>query len=133
MGFSDRHASTIALVLNLMTKSISPQFHVVFDDWFTSVHSNGEELDPEVWNSLITNPSCRLKAILDDDEDVDLQEEWLSEEERIEREARRRNAIGLQRERLLAEPEATIERENVRQIVPTASEHVGANNNTNAG
>ena len=51
-----------------MTKSISPQFHVVFDDWFTSVHSNGEELDPEVWNSLITNPSCRLKAILEDDE-----------------------------------------------------------------
>ena len=126
MGFSDRHASTIALVLNLMTKSISPQFHVVFDDWFTSVHSNGEELDPEVWNSLITNPSCRLKAMLDDDEDVDLTEEWLSEDERIEREARRRNTIGLQRERLLAETEATIERENVRtQIVPTAaSEHV---------
>ena len=59
--------------------------------WFTSVHSNGEELDPEVWNSLITNPSCRLKAMLDDDEDVDLTEEWLSEDERIEREARRRN------------------------------------------
>ncbi len=38
-GFLDRHSSTVPLVLNLSMLSITPQFHVVFDDWFSSVSS----------------------------------------------------------------------------------------------
>jgi len=37
MGLSPQHASTVPLVLNPETGSITPQFHVVFDDWFATV------------------------------------------------------------------------------------------------
>ncbi|MGH9726402.1 MAG: hypothetical protein ACRD41_15170, partial [Candidatus Acidiferrales bacterium] len=37
MGVSPDHASTIGDILNLQTKSITPQFHVVYDDDFTTV------------------------------------------------------------------------------------------------
>ena len=39
VGLSRKHASSIPLVLNCTTLAISAQFHVVFDDWFTSVLS----------------------------------------------------------------------------------------------
>jgi hypothetical protein len=39
LGFSDIHSSQVSLVLNVETKKISPQFHVIFDDTFTTVHS----------------------------------------------------------------------------------------------
>ena len=37
LGHSPCHAGTVALVLNLATGLISPQFHVIFDDEFTTV------------------------------------------------------------------------------------------------
>ena len=37
MGFSKMHSTKVGLVLNLLTGSISPQFHVVFDDMFSTV------------------------------------------------------------------------------------------------
>ena len=37
MGHSPKHASTVPVVLNTDTGTITPQFHVVFDDWFTTV------------------------------------------------------------------------------------------------
>ena len=37
VGFSQQHALTAPLVLNLDTGTISPQYHVVFDDWFATV------------------------------------------------------------------------------------------------
>ena len=39
MGFSKMHSTQVGLVLNLLTGSISPQFHVVFDDMFSAVMS----------------------------------------------------------------------------------------------
>jgi hypothetical protein len=39
LGFSAKHASTIGLIRNVKTGSISPQFHVVYDDAFTTVPS----------------------------------------------------------------------------------------------
>ena len=39
LGRSLKHASTVPLVLNLDTGAITPQFHVVFDDWFATVSS----------------------------------------------------------------------------------------------
>ena len=44
MGLSPDHASTVPLVLNLDTSAITPQFHVVFDDWFTSVTTSIDDL-----------------------------------------------------------------------------------------
>jgi hypothetical protein len=37
LGYSPEHASSVALVLNLQTGHVSPQFHVVFDDRFDTV------------------------------------------------------------------------------------------------
>ena len=44
MGPSSDHASTVPLVLNLDTGAITPQFHVVFDDWFTTVTTSIDDL-----------------------------------------------------------------------------------------
>ena len=43
MGHSPLHASTVGLVRNLKTENISPQFHVVYDDFFETVHSSDAE------------------------------------------------------------------------------------------
>eukprot|EP00978_Attheya_sp_CCMP212_P026824 scaffold88955_cov24-Attheya_sp.AAC.1 len=37
VGFSPDHSSTIGLIRNVSTGYVSPQFHVVYDDYFTSV------------------------------------------------------------------------------------------------
>ncbi len=39
LGFSNLHLSQVPLVLNVATDHISPQFHVIFDDKFETVHS----------------------------------------------------------------------------------------------
>ena len=44
MGISNLHASSVPLVLNTSTGAITPQFHIVFDDWFATVTSQVEEL-----------------------------------------------------------------------------------------
>ena len=40
MGFSKMNSTQVVLVLNLLTGSISPQYHVVFDDMFSTVMSS---------------------------------------------------------------------------------------------
>jgi hypothetical protein len=44
VGFSPKHATTIPLVVNLATGTISPQFHCVFDDWFSTVFSDPDRI-----------------------------------------------------------------------------------------
>ena len=44
MGLSPDHASTVSLVLSLDTGTITPQFHVVFDDWFATVATSVDDL-----------------------------------------------------------------------------------------
>ena len=39
LGHSPTHAGSVALVLNPKTLYVSPQYHVVFDDHFTTVPS----------------------------------------------------------------------------------------------
>ena len=45
VGISPQHAENIALVRNLKTGYLSPQYHVVFDDWFETVYAE-IDLDP---------------------------------------------------------------------------------------
>jgi hypothetical protein len=55
MGVSSNHASSVPLVLNVSTGSITPQFHIVFDDWFATVsNSDGESPDftSDEWNKM---------------------------------------------------------------------------------
>jgi Reverse transcriptase (RNA-dependent DNA polymerase) len=101
MGLSKRHASTVPLVLNRTTKRITAQFHVVFDDWFATVASLSEDesLDPRVWTDIFSN--SRLQVFFDDDDPIELLDEWLSNDERLERveeRARRVQAAVQQRE-----------------------------------
>ncbi|KAL7574137.1 hypothetical protein ACA910_014820 [Epithemia clementina (nom. ined.)] len=43
-GLSPTHATNVPLVLNLQTGAITPQFHVVFDDWFATVTASVDNL-----------------------------------------------------------------------------------------
>jgi hypothetical protein len=54
LGYSKQHSNNVHLVLNLETGKISPQYHLVFDDTFSTVYSDGQ-FDADVWNSLITS------------------------------------------------------------------------------
>ena len=87
LGWSPKHASNVPLILNLDSGHVSPQFHVVFDDWFTTVTTDeeltSEALESEGWIDLFTDD--RVQVILDPDEDVELSDEWLSEMERLEK------------------------------------------------
>ncbi|OEU11009.1 hypothetical protein FRACYDRAFT_193219, partial [Fragilariopsis cylindrus CCMP1102] len=51
LGVSKHHSTTVHLVLNPTTGDVSPQYHVLFDDYFSTVFSNGQ-FDPTVWESL---------------------------------------------------------------------------------
>jgi len=46
------HASLVALVLNLQTGLVSPQFHVVFDDDFSTVEYIRTGKEPPFWQTL---------------------------------------------------------------------------------
>ncbi|KAL7478274.1 hypothetical protein ACHAW6_004049 [Cyclotella cf. meneghiniana] len=87
LGFSKEHSSTVALVRNLHTGYVSPQYHVVFDNKFETVFLDGktsDELD-KICNELFVN-SCECYAEEEYDEDgvliykpPPLDEVWLSE------------------------------------------------------
>ena len=52
VGHSPHHAGSVALVLNLSTGHVSPQFHVVFDDDFSTVPNLRHGSEPSNWASL---------------------------------------------------------------------------------
>ena len=81
MGLSPKHSSTVPLVMKTETLAITPQFHVVFDDWFTSVVSvsEGETFDDRVWHELFSN--SRYYFEFDDDDPVVLDQQWLTDNE----------------------------------------------------
>ena len=95
LGISPDHSSTVGLIHNLRTGFISPQYHVIYDDLFSSIpnaESGGLPHDPEFtgefWRRLI---ETGLESVLpDDDEDPvpPLHPDWLTDTERA---ARRRD------------------------------------------
>lgn len=75
VGFSQQHSSTVPLILNLSTLSITPQFHVVFDDWFTTVNSSSPtDIIDEKFHTLFSD--SRYQYSFDEFDDVVLNEEW---------------------------------------------------------
>ena len=85
VGLSPKHAATVPSILNLQTGTISPQFHVVFDDWFSTVSSddNDLELDAQVWEDLLVDDHF-LMTEFDEDDPVALHEEWLTDAKHLE-------------------------------------------------
>jgi hypothetical protein len=52
MGLSPRHASSVPLVLNFDTGAITPQFHVVLDNWFATIATEVHDLPDFTSESL---------------------------------------------------------------------------------
>ena len=92
MGFSKMHSKQVGLVLNLLTGSISPQFHVVFDDMFSTVMSS-TAANPEVWIRLVTSRNSSIQVILDQEYDPELDDEWLIADEQLTRFSKAREKI----------------------------------------
>jgi hypothetical protein len=57
LGISPNHASSVPLVLSTTTGLISPQFHVVFDDQFSTTESLCTNALPTNWSTLLSNSS----------------------------------------------------------------------------
>ena len=55
LGFSSEHSTTVGLILNLKTGHISPQFHVVYDELFTTVTTDMTVDLEENWLDLWRN------------------------------------------------------------------------------
>ena len=54
---STSHSGNVALVLNMLTSHVSPQYHIVFDDDFTTVDYIQSGEDPPNWCKLVTDSS----------------------------------------------------------------------------
>ena len=65
LGNSRSHASTVALVLDIKTKHISPQYHMIFDEGFTNIYET-KNIMPKEWQSLFENETWKSAH----DEDV---------------------------------------------------------------
>ena len=79
LGHSPCHAGSVAMVLNPRTLHVSPQYHVVFDDTFSTVPFLRAGKGPPYWNDLVadssklvTNEKFELANIwaAEDDEDT---------------------------------------------------------------
>ena len=84
IGFSQMHLTQVVLVLNLLTGSISPQYHVLFDDMFSTVVSSTAAYT-EVWISMVTSRNSRIQVMLDQEDDPELDNECLTADERLKR------------------------------------------------
>ena len=61
LGFSWEHSSTVALVRNLYTGYVSPQYHVVFDDKFNTIFhdlKSSEELNKICAKLFVSSREC---------------------------------------------------------------------------
>ncbi len=55
LSHSPKHTQTLPIILDLKTGLCSPQYHVVFDDYFTSTKVQTTNLLPHTWNDLFTH------------------------------------------------------------------------------
>ena len=77
LGFGDKYASSVPLVLNPAISHISPQFHIIFKDLFSTVILQLESDEPpKEWNDLCI--SSRYQTDFDDNDPTRLDDEWLT-------------------------------------------------------
>ncbi|KAI2489575.1 hypothetical protein MHU86_25021 [Fragilaria crotonensis] len=83
VGLSTIHSSEVPLILNLATGSITPQYHVVFDDRYSTVTSIGSDDDPPSdWDDLCLDNSLYVPTDTAPDTPVHLHDDWLTDAER---------------------------------------------------
>ena len=89
LGRSKTHASDIGLIRNLKTGYISTQYHVIYDDFYTTVSAKGDA-PPSTWQTL---NNVSRESTLDPNEAQPppaLDDSWLESEEAEIRAQRRR-------------------------------------------
>jgi len=80
VGYSPLHASNAGMIRNLNTGYVSPQFHVMHNDFFETMHSDkGSPPSAKVWEQLYTFNCSQVDWDIDP---PDLAVEWLSLGER---------------------------------------------------
>ena len=83
MGLSPFHASNVALVRNIKTGHIGPQYHVVHDNWFETVHVD-DDAEPPEWEVLVMHSRFQANFDEDDLDKLSLDDEWLTKDEIVE-------------------------------------------------
>ena len=73
MVFNRTHSTQVLLVINIMTGSISPQYHALFCHIFSTVVSV-IAVDPGFWIRLFISRNSNIKFMLDQEGDSDLYE-----------------------------------------------------------
>ena len=92
MGFINMHSTQVELVMNLLTGSISPQYHVLFEDMLSTVVIS-VAADPEVLIRLVTSSNSRIQVILDQEDDPELYDDCLTADEQLTRFSKARDKI----------------------------------------
>jgi hypothetical protein len=136
LGQSSAHSSTIGCILNLNTGWVSPQYHVVYDDLFTTVpnaESGGlldlQNFNADSWSRLIESG---LERVIDDIEYdrrgrrllPELHDDWLTDFERRLRHDRR--AIRRRRRQAPADTPRTRRQQHPPTLNPEGDDAVPA-------
>ena len=93
LGYSKHHASSVGLILNLQTKRISPQFHVLYDGLFTTVRGIDDIKDPILddvdWDNMIDIFGTEKHFDINDTSVIlpPVSDEWLDDTEIRQRQA----------------------------------------------
>ena len=72
---SEKHAGNAPLVLNFKTGNITAQWNLVFDDWFTTVTTNVDDMPnfhADKWSKMFQTSTCNGKP--DDEVEESLQQ-----------------------------------------------------------
>ena len=78
LGHSPFHVGSVALVFNPKTGRVSPQYHVVFDDTFSTVPYMDAGMGPPHWEDLLKYSSEKAT-----DEDFSLAKDWMDSIEKV--------------------------------------------------
>jgi len=92
VGFSPEHSTLVSLLLNLVTLSITGQYHTVIDDNFTTVSTPEDASDPQQWLDLLSCHNARVQVPFYHESDPftaadvndpipELSDEWLTSSE----------------------------------------------------
>ena len=102
VGYSKEHASNAGLILNPTTGFISPQYHVLYDDEFQTVPGCDENQQQNLleadWATVIERQGGSEINYRIEDQDMvpdELDDSWLTQAERVEKQARIANRTGL--------------------------------------
>ena len=128
VGLSTIHSSEVPLVLNLTTGSITTQYHVVFDDRFSTVESIGhDDTPPSYWEDLCLENSIYVPTDGTSDTPVHLEDDWLTD---AEREIKHRELQRQERIRQIQHPTTVIAKPtnrlppSVTPLLPSSNEDI---------